>query len=357
MARQRASGIPRSSSGSDIAPLRKRRITRARLHKVFAFQSEDERDVMRYDKATKRMVKTGETEMRTSIKLCLYWDSHEVQRDFDGEVIYDEDTGEPRPHYVVDGFVTLSDHFKSNLVSKILPAIGFSGPEYFIPDGKNKGNMTPEFADSLEAVFGENALGETTSDGWAGLPFYERGGEHRKGEVEVEVTSLKLGGYELIGREVDLQIGVDENSNFNRIEGYMIPEDFAGLDNEPLGRQAAPAPAKAKAKAKAQAPADDEALPKHQAYARDVLNSSGVAPIWHAPVLRYLLTDDSIQTIEDLSTDAAKTLRALVKEQGENYQAFITAAYESVSNNPNPPFESDDGFDDDDDDDDFDLPF
>ena len=155
MARRTASGIPQSSGGgSDIAPLRKRRITRARLDKVFAFQSEDERDVMRYDKATKQMVKTGETEMRTSIKLCLYWDSHEVQRNFDGEVIYDEDTGEPRPHYVVDGFVTVSGHYKSNLAGKILPAIGFEGPEFFITEGKDKGSMTKDFAASMEAVFG-----------------------------------------------------------------------------------------------------------------------------------------------------------------------------------------------------------
>lgn len=350
MARRTASGVPQSSGGgSDIAPLRKRRITRARLDKVFAFQSEDERKVKKFNKQTRQMEETSETRMVTSVKLCLYWNSHEVQRDFDGEVIYDEESGESRPHYVVDGFVTVSGHYKSNLAGKILPAIGFEGPEFFITDGKDKGSMTKDFAASMEAVFGENALGETTDDGWAGLPFYERGGEHRKGEIEVAVTSLKMAGYELIGREVDLQIGVDEKSGFNRIEAYMIPEDFAGLDNEPIGRQNQPVPAIPAGNPKAK----DE-LPKHVAYARDVLNFSDVPPIWHAPVLRHLLTDDSIQVLEDLSVDAAKTLKALVKEQGDNYKAFITAAYESVSNNPAPPFDADD---EDDDDWENDLPF
>lgn len=338
MARQTASGIPLSSGGgSDIAPLKKRRITRARLDRVFAFQSEDERKVKKFNKKTQQMEETGETRMVTSVKLCLYWDSHEVQRGHDGEVIYDEETGESRPHFLVDGFVTLSDHYKSNLVGKILPAIGFEGGEFFITEGKNKGSMTKDFAASLEVEFGTNALGETTDDGWAGLPFYERGGKHRKSEVEVAVTSLKLAGYELIGREVDLQIGINEKDNFNRIEAYLIPEDFAGLDNEPIGRQNQPVPAIPAGKPKAAA-----GLPKHVAYARDVLNFSEVPDIWHAPVLRHLLTDDSIQVLEDLSVDGAKTLKALVKEQGEEYKAFITAAYESVSNNPAPPFDADD---------------
>lgn len=311
--------VPRDDS-NNTAPLTVRRIKRATLDKVMAFTTVD--DV----KDEKGRV----TGTQTSAKLALYWNSGFIQRNADGDPIYDED-GEEQTHYIVDGFVRVSQHPKSNLVKNILPALGFEGEEFFIIEGKREGYLRDGLFDF---EFGENALGDDYADitNLLDLPMYERNGKHRKGEVECEVLSFKIGEHELIGRAVELELEVKDG--WNRIKNYMLPEDFTTLDEETpearskARRQAAEqkqAPSKGRGKAKAPAPseeadeADAEEDPRQQkaaAYVKGMLKKSKIPPADYGRTLAYMLGVHGEVDPDEISLKDAGKFRTLVEGEG-----------------------------------------
>src|SRR5690606_21595450 len=89
------------------------------------------------------------------------------------------------------------------------------------------------------------------------------GGEHDKRDVQVPVTSLKLGGYELLGRCVDMSITIDKNG-YNRAEAFFPPEgliDFA-TPVEPVASMSLGEPSEA---AKRRAASAKKAPPRRKA--------------------------------------------------------------------------------------------
>lgn len=210
--------IPKGDS-NDVAPISARRIKRATLDRIKAFITEQ--DVKDSDGKV--------TGTRMSPKLALYWNSGHIQRNSEGDPVYDQD-GNEQTHYIIDGFVTITQHYKGNLPGAILPALGFEGPDYYDDEGNllNEGDYPP-----FDMEFGENALGEDYSGitDLLDLPLYDRNNkQRRKGQVECEVTSLKVHGYELLGRSVELELEVKDG--WNRIRNYMQPEDFKSLEDE-----------------------------------------------------------------------------------------------------------------------------
>lgn len=325
-----ARGMPSGKSQNDTVPLSIKRLTRAPLIAVHAFRAEQESESK----------KTGEKYIKVQPKLSFTFDSGHFQKNSDGEVLYDDDTGEAKPHYIIDGFVTLSGFNTGNLVQKVLPAFGFDNPDWFDDDG----NLTDEVMDSVDIEFGSNALGENYEGAeWDEIPLYVRGQKDgRKGDIEVEVTSFKIMGYELLGREVDLQIGVKDG--WNRITAYLVPADFTSLEDEPYyGKpEAAALPTKdaaaskgaGKAKgaakgAKAASGAPDEAQRQKKAatYTKGRLAAAKVPTIAWPEVLAVMLDGESVDA-DAITTEQATRFHAMA-EGDEGIQA-IQAAYEQV---------------------------
>jgi len=319
-----ARGFPTSQSTDSVAPLPDRRIRRAKLARIAAFRSEQERER-----------KDGEKYTVEVVQLSLFWDSHKTQTTVGGDPVIDEETGELLPHYINEGFITLSGAATSNFVKKILPALGFTGPEFIQQDGQNKGNLTDATLDSLEVKFGSNKLGDDYEGAdWTDLPMYERGGKTRKGDLEVEVLSLKLAGHELLGREVDLALDIKDG--WNRVNAYLLPEDFAGLDNEPLGLTAADGGGKpekaaaAKAKTNRTATTTEAPTTKQAKYVAKVMEAADIPPIYQVDVLRHILSDPHIMSVAGISAEHANTLKALWKDGGSELFQDALAAVEAT---------------------------
>lgn len=323
-------GMPRTRR-NEVAPLSVTRLSRTPLVRAAAFlmMAEDRETKERYPQA----------------KLALYWDSGYPQRDADGELITD-DEGRGRPHLIVDGYVTVSGHHKANFV-KLVRAMGFVDKRFYEQGGPNKGSLTREVQNSLMVEFGKNRLGDDYSGAtWDDLPFYElrsRGGQHAKGEVEVEVKSLKLAGYELLGRVVDMAITIDDNG-YNRIESYLLPEGFTSLD-EPLepvvsmslggpspsaarsARERAPArgqPTREEVETAAvfgdsidphneDTPFDDAPTTKRAIYVTRALKAAGIPGKDRIEFLQFLLEDETVTSIANIERDPALQFKALVE--------------------------------------------
>jgi hypothetical protein len=215
-----AKGIPRSGQ-SDIAPLAVRRLEDVPLVAIGAFKVT----------SRKKNERTGKEYDKDEIKLSLDFDSGHIQKDSKGSPILNDDDS-TRPHMINVGFVTLSGHGKSNLVG-ILKALGFEDSRFIVKGGKNDGNMTDEAMASVEAIFGTNGLGDDYSgQEWDDLPFYVVGGGQSKRDVEVPVLSLKILGFEVIGRRCDMQLKIDDQG-YNKPESFLLPRDPAPLTASP----------------------------------------------------------------------------------------------------------------------------
>lgn len=326
-------GMPRTKR-NEVAPLSVTRLSRTPLVRAAAFlmMAEDRETKERYPQA----------------KLALYWDSGYPQRDADGELITD-DEGRARPHLIVDGYVTVSGHHKANFV-KLVRAMGFVDKRFYEQSGPNKGSLTREVQNSLLVEFGKNRLGDDYSGAtWDDLPFYElrsRGGQHAKSEVEVEVKSLKLAGYELLGRVVDMAITIDDNG-YNRIESYLLPEGFTSLDTplEPVASMSlggpSPSAVRSATAAKERTPArdqltreevetaavfgdsidpynedtpfDDAPTTKRAIYVTRSLKAAGIPGKDRIAFLQFLLEDDTVTSIANIERDPALQFKALVE--------------------------------------------
>ncbi len=320
-----ARGIPSSTSEDRPVAIKARRLKNIPLARVGIFQSEQE----------KKDDKTGEIRRYTQIKLSLDWDTGHKQLNAKGEEILD-DYGDPKPHYINEGFVTLSGDKRANLI-EILKALMPEEHE----DGTlldEDGNLSEEAGESAEMVFGENGLG----DDYAGaefdeLPFYDRKGNHRKREVEVPVLSWKILGQELIGRRIDATIAI--KNEYNRIEQH-IPAEAGPLGDggEP---RAKPSKAKTggmsksktrKGKSREEAevdatlaggPPDDpendatpwepEPTTKQAVYVTKKLKEAGVPPILRVAVAQAVAGNPEIDSIAGISVADANAFKEMVK--------------------------------------------
>lgn len=339
-----AKGIPSSSASTDVAPLTVRRLKDAPLVKIGAFK------VMQQ----KKNDKTGEEYEVEQVNLSLDFDSGHIMRDEAGDPVLTED-GQEQPHYINEGFVTLSGNNRAKLVS-ILKALGLDSEPFIDPDGNNAGGLSQEAAESLEATFGTNGLGgDYSGKEWDDLPFYvlpSKGGKQKKREVEVPVTSLKILGREIIGRHLDMAITV--KNGWNRVESYLISEEPASLDeaqparsmptpkehptNKPLNEMedtpldpepAAPVP-------------DPEVKNKGQRYVLKVLKEGDVPPPFYVRVAQLMSGYDDFLALKDMSIDAARNFRDMYQADAGNVAAALTQAMEG-----DVPFDADDDEDED----------
>jgi len=321
-----ATGIPRSKSENDIAPLTVRRLTKVPLERVGIFKSLSEKE----DR------KTGERYEVEQIKLSLDWNSGYVMSNENGEPILDRD-GNEQTHYINDGFVTLSGHAKSNLVP-ILRALGFDGPRFIVADGKDAGGLTAEAAESIELEFGTNGLGKDyEGSDWDDLPFYAtraQGGTHGKREVEVPVLSFKILGEEVLGRHIDMQLEI--KNGYNKPTAYLMSEDTEIVgEKKAKPKKAAPArgvPAAANS-TKAGEDGDpltpdapprntnlfdfsgDEPEDKARNYAQKKLVDAKVPQSFHAAVVHAITGSgpEDFRSLQDMPLDVGQNFRDMVK--------------------------------------------
>lgn len=323
--------IPKGDS-NDVAPISARRIKRATLDRIKAFITEQ--DVKDNDGKV--------TGTRMSPKLAFYWNSGHIQRNAEGDPVYSED-GNEQTHYIVDGFVTISQHYKGNLPSAVLPALGFEGPDYYDDEGNllNEGDYPP-----FDMEFGENALGEDYSDitDLLNLPLYDRNNKNRrKGQVECEVTSLKVHGYELLGRSVELELFID--NGWNRIRNYMLPEDFESLEDEGeraeawladlhgTSRKKAKTKTKGKAKSDSAAePMDDGKQAKGQRIVAGWLEEAGIERDSWPATLGQMLGHSNYTPLNKLTFDECRTIKEMVND-GQDL-SVMQAAFDEAGQFP-----------------------
>ena len=155
--------------GDKVEPLEAGQYQNCVLEKINAFRQLQKDD------------DSGEEYMRT--KLALYWNSGYSMPDGD------------EPFYLLDGFVTLSFHERSNL-GKMLNALGF---------------ITPGEPVEYEYDLG----GEYAGQGFDAIPVYAGSGP--KGDVEVPVDMFRVNGRDLIGATATLIVSVKQ-SGYNKID-------------------------------------------------------------------------------------------------------------------------------------------
>lgn len=338
-------GIPTSRSDRDIAPLDVTRIKDAPLIKVGAFKSI----------STKKNQRTDEEYEITQIKLSLDFDTGHPQRNSKGDIIEDDD-GNPIPHLLNEGFVTLSGDKRSNLVA-ILKALGFSDKRFIEQSGKNEGGLTDDAIESVEVVFGTNGLGDSYAGAeWDDLPYYtlpRDGGKESKRDVEVPVLSFKILGYEVIGRRCDMAITIKDG--YNRVESYLKPEN-----PEPL--EAAPKPVRGISKPtqahEMDTPLDPpkvtpdpmagypEPTTKAAIFVTKKMDENKVPHAFRVAVARLVSGMDDFSDISEISSGAAKNIRDMLKA----YPDAIKEAYENVASGAAAEPTEHDDFDDDEED-------
>lgn len=359
-----ARGFPKRNA-PDIAPLKVKRLKNVPLASAFAFQMENEKDSRK-----------GGKYIDVDKVLALNFDTGYPIRDTEGELVTD-DEGHGQPHYIHHGYVKLSSHFKSNFVA-ILKGMG--APSEWFDD---EGSLTDDIAETLEAEFGTNGLGDDYEGAdWDDLPFYvlrSDGGEHDKRDVQVPVTSLKLGGYELLGRCVDMSITIDKNG-YNRAEAFFPPEGVEDFDSpvEPtpsmsLG-EASPSAKATAAKAKKAAPKrkasgmpkkgvpkdevetaavfgdsvdpeneptpfEPEPTSKRAIYVTRALQTAGIPGKDRVAFLAWMLEDEGVTSVAEIELGAAQQFRAMAEGPDANGDsgAYLRRRYtewQSVLRNP-----------------------
>lgn len=338
-----ATGIPQSSSPNEVAPITAKRLTKVPLVRMGAFRQV----------STKKDQKTKKEYTVEQVKLSLDWDSGYVLQNDEGEPILD-DEGKTQPHYINDGFVTLSGHQKANLVP-ILRALGFDGPRFIIQDGAKKGGLTEEASNSIEVEFGTNGLGQSYKGcGWEELPFYvnrSEGGELDKRDVEVPVLSFKILGFEMLGRHLDMGLKID--NGWNRPDGYLASEDAVNLGEKPRTvRKSTPAKGMAPSDTTEDplsppfdtdeappAPAEDESDEgKARNYVRKQLLKAKVPIPFHAAVAKAVSGGDGFNTIDEMPLADARNFRDMVKAEPN----VITEAHAFVQEGGSEADEEDD---------------
>lgn len=190
------------STGPAIAPLPIDRYT-GTLEKIYAYRQTD------------GFKKDREKEM-----IDLYFNVGHDQHTEDGEPVLD-DKGNIQTHYIVGGFINFSV-YRSNLFD-ILKAFGFKGAEFIGADG--------EFRDDVEIDY--DFLGEYAGKDFPDLPLYESKGAKR--EFMVEMAYLKFGRFNLIGRQLMLDVGHKTDSK-NRV--WNTVDDYISIDGKPISAQA-----------------------------------------------------------------------------------------------------------------------
>ncbi|MFW6031586.1 MAG: hypothetical protein ACOC9T_03255, partial [Myxococcota bacterium] len=321
-------GIPSSKGFSDIVALDVPRLTNVPLVKAAAFRANQKRKDDR----------TGREYEVEQIKLSLDFDSGHIMRDSDGNPVLDED-GNEQPHYIHEGYTTLSGNPRAKFVA-IVKALGFTSKEFIEQQGRGKGGLTAEAAESLEVQFGTNALGEDYSgQSWEDLPLYIPGGDLRKRQVEVPILSMKILGYEVLGRWCDMALTTDDKG-FNRVDTYMVSEKPAPLTKDappatsipkqtshatskPLGDETEgedtpldpepERPARTAPPWEGKDPSEMTPEEKGRAYVLNRLQEANVPPPFHAAVARLVSGFDDFDRIEDMPTAACRNFRDMHK--------------------------------------------
>lgn len=345
-----AKGIPSSSATTDVAPLTVRRLKDAPLVKIGAFK------VMQQ----KKNDKTGEEYEVEQVNLSLDFDSGHIMRDQDGNPVLTED-GQEQPHYLNEGFTTLSGNNRAKLVA-ILKALGMDDEPFIEQTGNNAGGLSQEAAESLEATFGVNGLGDDYAGAdWDDLPFYvlpSKGGQQKKRDVEVPVTSLKILGREIIGRHLDMAITT--KNGWNRVESYLISENPAPLDeskparsmpaektrptNKPIDPETADIDTPLDPEPTEVQDADPPVTTKGQKYVLAQLKEAGVPPPFYVAVAQLMSGFDDFDKLEEMSTEAAKNFRSMHQADDSNIEQALEAAM--AEGGDAVPFEEDDSEDD-----------
>lgn len=347
-----AKGIPSSKSSIEVAPLTVRRLKDAPLVKIGAFK------VMQQKKDDK----TGEQYEVEQVNLSLDFDSGHVMKDTDGDPILTED-GREQPHYINEGFTTLSGNNRAKFVA-ILKALGLDSEPFIEQEGNNAGGLSQEAAESLEATFGTNGLGDDYSGmDWDDLPFYvlpSKGGQQKKRDVEVPVTSLKILGREIIGRHLDMAITI--KNGWNRVESYLISESPAPLDEDvparsmpkqkahatstPLGDETEDEDTPLDKPATATADPDPEVNTKAQRWVLKRLKDAEVPPPFYVAVARAMSGFDDFDTLGEMSLEAASNFRDMHKSDENLIKQALEHVMEGAAEDE-PPFDEDDEDEDD----------
>lgn len=324
-------GIP-STSRPEVAPIPDRRIANAPLVKIGAFKA-----------MQRRKNKAGEEYEVEQVKLSLDFDTGKIMRDPDGNPVLDEN-GEEQPHYINEGFVTLSGNEKAKFM-EILRALGLDSPDFIQKDGRDKGSLTQEAAESLEATFGVNGLGDDYSNAdWDDLPFYvlpSKGGKERKRDVEVPVLSLKILGIEIIGRWLDMSLRID--GDWNRVDAFFPSEQPAPLTESAPARSM---PVEKKHATDKPIHDDGEDTPldpeppfstedeepevetKGQKYVLKQLQEHNVPRPFYVRIAQLLSGFNDFMHLKDMSTDAARNFRDMLKAEPNAIQDALEMAME-----------------------------
>lgn len=341
------SGIPNSKGFNDIAPLDVTRLTNVPLVKAAAFRANQKR----------KDDKTGREYEVEQVKLSLDFDTGHIMRDTDGNPVLTE-SGEEQPHYINEGFTTLSGNPRAKLVM-ILKALGFNTKEFIEQQGRGKGGLSSEAAESLEVVFGEDGLGNNfRGSEWGDLPLYTPGQDARKRQVEVKIESLKILGREVLGRWLDMAITIDDKG-FNRVDTFMVSEKPASLDQEappakampqqvrkethkPLGDEDATQDTPLDPAPEAKADPDPEVKTKGQAYVLKHLKAENVPPSFYVRVAQLISGFDDFATLNEMSTPAAKNFKSMIEASSTAIKEATEMAMEGPSTDDDDiPFDED----------------
>lgn len=333
-----ATGMPSAKNKNDIAPLKVKRIKDAPLVSMGAFKSVSQKE----DKKTKEKYEVEQ------VKLSLDFDTGHIMRNEDGEPIYNQ-AGDEQPHYLNEGFVTLSGDHRAKLVA-IIKALGLDDPRFIVQTGDNAGALTQEAVESVEAEFGTNGLNDDYSGmGWDDLPFYVNradGGQLNKRDVEVPVLSFKILGVELIGRHLDMSITI--KGGYNRVEAYFPSEEPAPLAKPPAKKPARAMPADTVTEDPfvKDEPARASGYPvpttKAAKYTHKVLMEAGVPEAMHVAVVQAISGFDDFDSIAEISNDAASNFRDMFKNDPTIVQSAREHVASQGSSVPFTPNEADD---------------
>lgn len=346
-------GIPNFGGGGgdfpDIAPLNVKKIKAASLDRISAYTQ----------LRTRTNDKTGETREVLTPMLSLDWNSGHYQKDVDGNPIVDQD-GNERIHYINDGFVNFSGHNKANFV-KIIKALGL---DRFLDA---EGNIRDDIARDIEVEFGTNKLGEKCSGyGWQDLPTWTepaKGGTQRKRDVEVPISSFKIGGVELIGRKVELRLTI--KGNYNKIETYLEIEE----EDEPASPTATRGVPKAEEfdpfatgdkevqHTELPMPAGKDPKSVGTRYVNKIMKEAGVGPSHLVPVLLQvasLSVDEESGEVFDVNTvprpiiyndiplELAQAFRQAIAQHGSDIVLQARESLHKTEEADTPPWDEDD---------------
>jgi len=318
-------GLPSTRSKEGPQPLGINRLEDVPLTKVGIFRATRQRE----DRKTKEKYEVD------VVLLSLDFDSGHMQHDGHGQVIVDDDSGEPKPHYINVGYVTLTGSAKGNLPD-ILKALGFSGPDFIEQDGDNAGGLRDDL--DIQMTFGINELGHDYSDSeYDDLPLYDwndRDGP-RKRQVEVPVLSWTINGYPVIGRKCDMALEV--KNGYDKPTAFLAPRNPEPLRTIEEEADEAFSPATQKAAPKAKGPDEPEPTGKGQKYVWDLMEDLNVPVENRTPIMRKFTADPSIKNIASMNIEYCRNLRDAEKQD----PSLIKTLNDQVMNGDGDDFDDD----------------